>query len=100
MPSDGAYDVQPARLGQSATVVTQDAYGRGPVRRTITSLRGLVRQGNSGGPMVDGNGRVVTTIFAATVSDGGRSGYGIPVEIVQDALRSASGPVDTGPCAR
>jgi S1-C subfamily serine protease len=99
-PEDGPYDVQPGRLGQSTTVVSQDAYGRGPVRRTITSLRGLVRQGNSGGPMVDGNGRVVTTIFAATVSDGGRSGYGIPVEIVQDALRSASGPVDTGPCAR
>jgi hypothetical protein len=99
-PEDGPYDVQPGRLGQSSTVVSQDAYGRGPVRRTITSLRGLVRQGNSGGPMVDGNGRVVTTIFAATVSDGGRSGYGIPVPIVQDALRSAGGPVDTGPCAR
>jgi trypsin-like peptidase/colicin V production protein len=99
-PEDGPYDVQPGRLGQTSTVVSQDAYGRGPVRRTITSLRGLVRQGNSGGPMVDGSGRVVTTIFAATVSDGGRSGYGIPLPIVQDALRSAGGPVDTGPCAR
>jgi hypothetical protein len=99
-PEDGPYDVRPGRLGQTSTVVSQDAYGRGPVRRTITSLRGLVRQGNSGGPMVDGQGRVVTTIFAATVSDGGRSGYGVPVPIVQDALSRASGPVDTGPCAR
>ena len=99
-PEDGPYDVRPGRVGQTSTVVSQDAYGRGPVRRTITSLRGLVRQGNSGGPMVDGQGRVVTTIFAATVSDGGRSGYGVPVPIVQDALSRASGPVDTGPCAR
>ncbi|HEV3376666.1 MAG TPA: MarP family serine protease [Thermoleophilaceae bacterium] len=99
-PEDGPYDVQPGRLGQTSTVVSQDAYGRGPVRRTITALRGLVRQGNSGGPMVDGNGRVVSTIFAATVSDGGQSGYGIPVPIVQDALESASRPVNTGPCAR
>jgi S1-C subfamily serine protease len=59
-----------------------------------------VRQGNSGGPMVDARGRVVTTIFAATVFDGGRSGYGVPIPIVRDALGRASGPVDTGPCAR
>jgi S1-C subfamily serine protease len=87
-------------VGQTATVVSQDSYGRGPVRRTITSLRGLVRQGNSGGPMVDGAGRVVTTIFAATVSDGGRSGYGIPGEVIREALGRASEPVDTGPCSR
>ncbi len=99
-PEDGPYDVRPGRLGQTSTVVSQDAYGRGPVRRTITALRGLVRQGNSGGPMVDGRGRVVTTIFAATVADGGRSGYGVPVPIVRDALSRASGPVDAGPCAR
>jgi S1-C subfamily serine protease len=99
-PEDGPYDVRPGRLGQTSTVVSQDAYGRGPVRRTITSLRGLVRQGNSGGPMVDARGRVVTTIFAATVANGGESGYGVPVPIVQDALSRAGGPVDTGPCAR
>ena len=81
-------------------MVSQDAYGHGPVRRSITSLRGRVRPGNSGGPMVDGRGRVVTTIFAATVSDGGRSGYGVPDSVVADALGSASGPVDTGSCAR
>ena len=99
-PENGPYDVAPARLGHTATVVSQDAYGHGPVRRAITSLRGQVRQGNSGGPMVDGRGRVVTTIFAATVSDGGRSGYGVPDSVVADALDSASGPVYTGPCAR
>jgi hypothetical protein len=68
-PENGSLDVQPGRLGQTTTFTTQDAYGRGPVRRRITSLRGLVRSGNSGGPMVDGRGRVVTTIFAATVAD-------------------------------
>jgi hypothetical protein len=99
-PEDGPYDVQPGRLGDTQTVVTQDAYGRGPVRRAITSLRGLVRSGNSGGPMVDGAGRVVTTIFAATVSGGGRAGFGVPDQIVRDALGRARGAVDTGPCTR
>ena len=30
-PQNGGYDVQPGRLGHTATAVTQDAYGRGPV---------------------------------------------------------------------
>jgi hypothetical protein len=99
-PEDGPFEVEPGRLGHTSTVVSQDAYGRGPVRRPITAVRGRVRPGNSGGPMVDGRGRVVTTIFAATVSDGGRSGYGVPDSVVADALRRADGAVDTGPCAR
>jgi Trypsin-like peptidase domain/Colicin V production protein len=98
-PENGPYDVRPGRLGQTANVLTQDAYGRGPVRRRITAVRGQVRSGNSGGPMVDGRGRVVTTIFAATVSNGG-SGFGVPDSVVQDALGRARRPVGTGPCAR
>jgi S1-C subfamily serine protease len=99
-PENGPYDVRPGRLGDTSTVVSQDAYGRGPVRRSITSVRGLVRSGNSGGPMIDGRGRVVTTIFAATVADGGRNGFGVPVPIVRRALERANGTVDTGPCSR
>jgi hypothetical protein len=97
-PEDGPYDVQPARLGQTANVLTQDAYGRGPVQRAITSLRGLVRRGNSGGPVVDGAGRVVATVFAAATGRR-RTGYGVPDTVVRDALRRVRGPVDTGPCA-
>ena len=96
-PLNGPYDVRAGRLGETHEVVSQDAYGRGPVRREIVSLRGAVRSGNSGGPMVDGAGRVVTTIFAATTS-GPRGGYGVPNAIVRDALAGAGGPVDTGPC--
>jgi S1-C subfamily serine protease len=99
-PENGPYDVEPGRLGDTSVVTTQDAYGRGPVRRSITSLRGLVRSGNSGGPMVDGSGRVVTTIFAASVSDSGRTGFGVPDSIVRSALSRVGGTVDTGPCAR
>jgi Trypsin-like peptidase domain/Colicin V production protein len=99
-PENGPYDVRPGRLGQTTTVISQDAYGRGPVRRSITALRGLVRSGNSGGPMVDAAGRVVTTIFAASVADGGETGFGVPDSIVRQALGRAGGPVDTGPCAR
>ena len=97
-PENGPYDVRPARLGQTATVVSQDSYGRGPVQRRITSVRGLVRHGNSGGPVVDGSGRVVATIFAAGAGRG-RTGYGVPDSVVRTALGRVRGPVDTGPCA-
>jgi uncharacterized membrane protein required for colicin V production len=98
-PLNGPFDVRAGRLGQTRTSVTQDAYGRGPVNRRITSLRGVVRSGNSGGPMVDGRGRVVTTIFAATTS-GARGGFGVPNAITERTLAGAREPVDTGPCAR
>jgi S1-C subfamily serine protease len=98
-PENGPYDAQPGRLGRTATVRTEDAYGRGPIERRITSLRGHVRHGNSGGPMVDGGGRVVTTIFAATIGRGERSGFGVPDSVVRDALGRAAGPVGTGACA-
>ena len=96
-PENGPYDVRPARLGETDTVLSQDAYGRGPVERPITTIRGLVRPGNSGGPAVDAAGRVVTTIFAASTR-GRRTGYGVPDPVVRDALGRARGAVDTGPC--
>jgi S1-C subfamily serine protease len=99
-PHDGPYDVEPARLGSTTEVLTQDAYGRGPVRRSITSFRGLVRSGNSGGPVVDGDGRVLATVFAASVGSGRHTGFGVPDSVVRDALGKASAPVSTGPCAR
>ena len=98
-PENGPYDVRAGRLGATRTTVTSDAYGRGPVERRLTSLRGVVRSGNSGGPMVDGKGRVVATIFAATTS-GPRGGFGVPNSVTKKVLAGAREPVGTGPCAR
>jgi S1-C subfamily serine protease len=99
-PENGPFTVRAGRLGTTQTVSSQDSYGRGPVQRRITSLRGRVRSGNSGGPMVDGDGDVVTTIFAASVSRRERTGFGVPSEIVQNALARADERRSTGPCAQ
>ena len=99
-PENGPFNVQAGRLGATQTALIQDSYGRGRVRRRITAVRGLVRSGNSGGPAVDGRGRVVTTIFAATVDADKASAFGVPDTIVRKALGRADDPVDTGPCAR
>ena len=99
-PLNGPYDVRAARVGVTRTVLSQDAYGNGPVQRRITAFRGIVRSGNSGGPVVGADGDVLTTVFAATTgARGPRGGYGVPNAIVRAALRGADAEVGTGPCA-
>ena len=98
-PLNGPFDVEPGRIGATRAVLSDDAYGRGPVRREITPLRGRVRSGNSGGPLVDAQGRVLTTVFAATTS-GSPGGFGVPNAVVASALAAArnGGTVSSGPC--
>ena len=96
-PEDGPFDAAPARIGSTIFAVMDDAYGRGPFGRTVTTFRGTARHGDSGGPAVDGNGAVETTVFAARV--GGNGGFGVPSSIVRKALANTQGPVSTGPCA-
>ncbi len=102
-PLDGSFDVEPGRIGQTETVSTEDAYGNGPVLRSITALRGRVRPGNSGGPMVDSTGHVVATVFAAiTGSPTGEGGFAVPNVLVGRQLAKARAQVHsvpTGPCA-
>jgi S1-C subfamily serine protease len=98
-PENGPFEIRPGRLGETHTVSTEDSYGRGPLLRRVTSLRGRVESGNSGGPLVDGQGEVVTTVFAAAES-GARTGFGVPATITRDALARADEPVETGPCAQ
>jgi S1-C subfamily serine protease len=96
-PENGPYAVAPARLGETRDTISEDSYGRGPIRRSIASLRGTVRSGNSGGPLVDDRGRVIGTVFAATTS-GLPGGFAVPNQLVEEALRAPENPVDTGPC--
>ncbi len=98
-PLNGPFDARAARVGETRTVLSEDAYGRGPVRRAVTPLRGRVRSGNSGGPVVDAQGRVLATIFAATTS-GRPAGFGVANAVVREALAVArtGRAVSSGPC--
>jgi Trypsin-like peptidase domain/Colicin V production protein len=101
-PLDGPFDAEPGRLGQTETVNTQNAYGMGHVMRTITALRGRVRPGNSGGPMIDDHGAVVATVFAALTGTAHPGGFAVPDSVVRHDLAQATGrktPVGTGACA-
>jgi len=100
-PENGPLDIEPARTGPTLRVTSSDAYDRGPVKRVVTSFRVYVRPGNSGGPAVNENGQVVSTIFASrTGSD--NEGYGVPSGIIHRHLRMAAdrtNPVSTRECA-
>jgi S1-C subfamily serine protease len=96
-PENGPFTISPARIGATGPVVTQDSYGRGPITRELTALRGEVHSGNSGGPIVDTAGSVMGTVFAAT-TQGKPGGYAVPNSVVRSALSDSSGAVSTGPC--
>lgn len=104
-PLDGPFTAVAGRIGPTQVVSTQDAYGNGPVLRSIESLRGPVRPGNSGGPLVNAAGQVVGTVFASitggTTSPGG-DGLAVPNAVVAKQLgiaRSRRQFVATGACA-
>jgi len=100
-PQNGSLDLQPARTGETKRVYSGDAYNEGPVERVVTGFRVFVRPGNSGGPAVNADGEVVSTIFASR-ADSSNVGYGIPSQLVQRHLSVAAErtePVSTGGCA-
>ncbi len=96
-PENGDLTITPARFGGTQTVISENSYGRGPVARQMSSIRGTIRSGNSGGPVVDTKGRVLATVFAATTM-GKPGGFAVPDNLVRTALRNSSTQVGTGPC--
>jgi uncharacterized membrane protein required for colicin V production len=102
-PLDGAFRRQAGRLGQTQTIATDNAYGN-PTVRTVSSLRGLVQPGNSGGPMIDASGRVVATVFAEITNapENEPGGLAVPNSVVRQELQRArrTGAIaGTGGCA-
>ncbi len=100
-PQDGPYDAQPARIRGDQRLRSPDIYGNGTVTRHVFSLRGLIRPGNSGGPMVSTAGQVLGVVFAASVSDRD-TGYALTADQVGRAAAvglDSSRRVSSGNCA-
>ena len=100
-PQNGPYNVQAARIRADQRLRSPDIYGGGAVIRDVLSLRGLIRPGNSGGPVVDSAGHVVGVVFAASVTSGD-TGYALSSQQVGQAAatgRISSRTVSTQGCA-
>ena len=99
-PADGPLQASAARVRGRIRAVGEDIYGVGSVERDVYALRAEVRSGNSGGPLLDAEGRVVGLVFAASVDDPS-TGYALTPDEVRpalDASRTTSATVSTGPC--
>ncbi|MET3961637.1 S1-C subfamily serine protease [Marmoricola sp. OAE513] len=88
-PNDGPFNAQPARIRAEQRLRSPDIYGRGSVTREVFSVRGLVRPGNSGGPLVSLQGKVFGVVFAASVSDK-QTGYVLTADQVSGAVKAAA----------
>ena len=99
-PLDGPFRVVSARVRSVLEARGRDIYGKQTVLREIYSLATSVQPGNSGGPLLDTNGRVVGVIFAKSLEDAG-TGYALTLNEAKPVLEAgtrASREVDTGAC--
>jgi S1-C subfamily serine protease len=99
-PGNGPYSVAPARVRQVIDASGTDIYRKQTVLREVYSLRGIVRPGNSGGPLFDDSGRVVGVVFARSSVDA-NTGYALTADEIAPVVAAAGSttPVGSGQCA-
>lgn len=99
-PQDGPFFVSAARVRDRERIRGPDIYNQKTVSRDVYTLRGSVRSGNSGGPLLARDGTVYGVIFAAALDDP-ETGFALTAdEVMADAHRGASATeaTDTGGC--
>ncbi len=99
-PGSGPFDASPARIRDSITIAGPDIYATGRVEREAYIIRGDIRQGNSGGPLLNTEGDALGLIFGASV-DQTDTGYAITAAEVQRQVGDVAAltePVGTGAC--
>jgi S1-C subfamily serine protease len=100
-PGGGRLTASAARVRGRISARGTDIYGHGQVTRDVYAVRGTIRPGNSGGPLLSPDGHIVGVVFASSVDDPD-TGYALTADQVAAAARegvASSTPVDTGSCA-
>ncbi|WP_418601920.1 acid resistance serine protease MarP [Mycolicibacterium sp. SCSIO 43805] len=68
-PGGGDFTATPARVREIIELNGPDIYRTTTVTREVYTIRGTVKQGNSGGPMINRSGKVLGVVFGAAVDD-------------------------------
>jgi S1-C subfamily serine protease len=99
-PGGGPFYVGPARVRDRGDISGPDFRNTQTVVRDVYALYGIVRAGNSGGPLLATDGTVLGVVFASAIDDP-NTGYALTAQEVADAARvgsTATAEQDTGPC--
>ncbi|MBI3225018.1 MAG: acid resistance serine protease MarP [Mycolicibacterium cosmeticum] len=98
-PGGGDFTATPSRVRETIELNGPDIYHTTTVNRTVYTIRGTVKQGNSGGPMIDTDGKVLGVVFGAAVDDADTGFVLTAEEVLQQRLKVGNtAPVPTGRC--
>jgi S1-C subfamily serine protease len=99
-PGGGDLYIGSARVRDRGEISGPDFRNQQTVQRDVYALYGMVRAGNSGGPLFAPDGSVLGVVFASAIDDP-TTGYALTGPQVADAARTgatALAEVGTGPC--
>ncbi|GAB3255901.1 MarP family serine protease [Arthrobacter pigmenti] len=101
-PAGGPLVTQPATVQSVSTVLVQNIYGADPTPLELYQLAANVEQGNSGGPLLGEQGRVVGLVFAKSTAEI-PVGYALTLEELRPVVEAAPSMTETvssGQCTR
>jgi S1-C subfamily serine protease len=96
-PGGGPESEQPAVVDGAIEAAGRDIYNQKPVTREIYVIQARVRPGNSGGPLVDLQGRVLGIVFATSASQPDQA-YALTddeITTAEQKAHSPQSPIDT-----
>ncbi|AOW93653.1 serine protease [Rhodococcus sp. WMMA185] len=99
-PGGGPYTASAVRIREVLDLDGPDIYRGATVEREVFTVRGSIRQGNSGGPLVDSGGQVLGMVFGAAV-DNTDTGFVLTANEVSQQVQEApmsTVAVGTGDC--
>lgn len=101
-PGGGDFTATPAAVLSDVLAKGRDIYGKTETKRHIYELRATITSGDSGGPVIDQEGKVIGMIFAESTTYKG-IGYALTGQEIADQMRFAQAKVQAipaGDCAQ
>lgn len=89
-PGGGRETIEPAIVDGAVEAQGRDIYSTNPVTRQVYVIEGKVRPGNSGGPLVDLQGKVLGIVFATSASAPDQA-YALTDDEIASDLRDVGG---------